>query len=373
MLMATAAPANGANGGGLGGADPHLGDNPNISERQINYGEALRTASLKLVGELPSLADIQAIANASSGTFAKAIYEQKIDALLADPRFAKTQIAWWKNTLKTGGAPSNGTPSLDTAATFAASVTVGDRPYTELFTATSGTCPTYANGVFTAANCANNAPTTGILTDPGLMAQFYSNMAFRRVRFVQETFVCNKFPAEYSTAPVPMGSSIYTSPWPFDSIAGGAGAKINFKDTSAVICANCHTTMNHVAPLFAHFDDKGMYDAQKIQVMTPVVPPATSTLADWLPAGQQTLAWRSATPITDLRSLGAAIAADPDVARCAVNRVWDWAFSRGDIVNDLATIPSVVTDDLTKAFTANGMKLKAVIRAVLTSDDFVKF
>jgi hypothetical protein len=371
MLMATAAPQGAANGGASGGKDPTASSNPNIAERQTNYGEAFRTASLKLVGSLPTLAQIQMLANAGAG--AKAAYEQLIDALLADPRFAQTQIAWWKNTLKTGGATAPGMPSFDTAAVFAASVVAGDRPYTDLFTATTGTCPAFTNGAFTPADCMNNAPTTGILTDPGLMAQFYSNMAFRRVRFVQETFVCNKFPAEYSTAPTPMGSSIYTSPWPFDSITGGATAKIDFKDTSAVICANCHTTMNHVAPLFAHFDAKGDYDAQKIHVMTPVVPPVTSVLADWLPAGQQALAWRTGTPITDLPSLGAAIAADPDVARCAVNRVWDWAFSRGDIVNDLATIPNVVTDDLTKSFATSGMKLKSVIRAVLTSDDFVKF
>ena len=41
----------------------------------------------------------------------------------------------------------------------------------------------------------------GVLTDPAVMRQFYSNMAFRRVRWVQETFACTKFPAEVSTEP----------------------------------------------------------------------------------------------------------------------------------------------------------------------------
>ena len=368
----TAPPAPAAGGGGTtgpgGGGDPKAGDNPNIAQREINYSEALRTASLKLVGALPSLADIQALATAGTGSFAKTAYEQKIDALLADPRFAQMQITWWRNTLKTGGG---GMPSFDTAAVFAASVVVGDRPYTDLFTASSNTCPTFANGTFTPASCGSTV-TAGVLTDPGLMAQYYSNMAFRRARFVQETFVCTKFPAEYSKTPVPMGSSLYTSPWDFSTITGGATAKVNFQDTSAVICANCHTTMNHIAPLFGHFDAKGVYDAQNIKVMTPVTPPTTTTMADWLPAGQG-LAWRNGSPITDLPSLGAAMAADQDIARCAVNRVWDWAFSRGDIVNDLATIPSVVTDDLTKDFTANGMKVKRLIRNVFTSDDFVRF
>jgi hypothetical protein len=85
------------------------------------------------------------------------------------------------------------------------------------------------------------------------------------------------------------------------------------------------------------------------------------------------LAWRNGTPVTDIPSLGQAMAKDPDVARCAVNRVWDWAFSRGDIVNDLATIPPVVTDALVQAFVESGMKLKATVRAVFASDDFVRF
>src|SRR5258708_38821795 len=67
LPMATAGGPAGANGGVTGGADPHAADNPNISQRQINYGEALRTASLQLVGELPPLADIQAIAPAGKG------------------------------------------------------------------------------------------------------------------------------------------------------------------------------------------------------------------------------------------------------------------------------------------------------------------
>jgi hypothetical protein len=192
------------------------------------------------------------------------------------------------------------------------------------------------------------------------------------VRFVQETFVCQKFPAEYSPAPSPMGSSIYTSPWPFTSIAGGTTAKINFQDTSAVICANCHTTENHMAPLFGHFDSSGVYDAMAFEVFTPVTPPVKSVLTDWLPAGQS-FAWRNGTPVTDLPSLGAAIAADTDVARCAVTRIWNWAFSRGDVVNDGATVPDSVTDSYLADFTTNGMKVKALIREVFTSDDFVRF
>jgi len=350
---------------------------PPLPLTRPDFGEALRSASLKLVGELPSLADIKAIATATE-VDKKNVYAALIDKYMADPRFAVAQIAWWRNTLKTGrdeGAPAPAAmaPSMETAATFAAQVVVEGRAYTELLTASSGTCPTFdgASGTFTKTSCTNGAPTAGILTDPGLMAQYTSNMAFRRVRFVQETFACAKFPAEVLAKGTPMGGGIYGSPWAFDSITGGPGSRIDFKDTSAVVCANCHTTMNHMAPLFANFDANGKLTSS-IQVDTPVTPIVKTTREDWLPPGQP-LAWRNGVGVTDLPSLGAAMAKDPEVGRCAVVRTWNWAFSRGDVVNDGATIPPGVIEALEKAFTADGMKLKPLIRSVFTADEFTRF
>jgi len=356
---------------GGNGSDPNANSNPNIDQRQINYGEALRTASLKLVGDLPTLADINGVVNASNP---KTAYEAKIDALIADPRFVVRQIQWWRDTFKTGapGMNKTGLPDFDAAPTFAAEVVVNDRPYTDLLTASTMTCPKFANGTFTDASCPGNQPTAGVLTDPGLMAQYYANMAFRRVRFVQETFVCSKFPAEFSPTPKVMGAGAYTSPWDFNSITGGTQAKINFQDTSAVVCANCHTSMNHEAPLFGYFDAKGVYDTTKFQVQVPSQGSPTATLADWLPSTEK-LAWRNGVAVTDLPSLGKAIAADPAVAQCIVTREWNSAMSRGDVVNDLATVPSVVTDPLVQDFKANGMKIKRLLRNIFTSDDFVKF
>jgi hypothetical protein len=347
-----------------------------LSGRVIDYGEALRTASLKLVGDLPTMAQIQALEAASTPTQQAPIYAAYVDAMLADSRFASQMIQYFRDTFKTGDPgvdPQGGAPDFDTAATFAAMTVVQGQPFTNILTAASGTCPTFSKGTFTAGDCMNNAPTSGVLTDPGIQAQYFAHLAFRRVRFIQETFVCSPFPAEYSPTPAPMGQSIYTSPWLFTSITGGPNAPINFQDTSAVICANCHTTLNHIAPLFAFFDDNGQYIAGQIQVQTPVVPPVTSVLSDWLPVGQQNFAWRDGTPVTDIPSLGRAIAADPDVATCAVNRIWDWAFNRGDIVNNLATVPATVTQPYIQDFESGGMNLKAIIREIFTSDDFVQF
>jgi hypothetical protein len=369
-------------GGGLGGALADAGDtqtdNPLLSARKLDYGEALREASLKLVGDLPAWSDIKAMASATTDDERAATYENAIDAMLYDDRFAVRMIRWWRDTLKTGnqGAPQAGQPDFDTAAVFAAMVVVKNRPYTDLFTATTGNCPTFDGKDFQAADCTNGAPQAGVLSNAGLMAQYYANMAFRRTRFVQETFACSKFPAEYSTSPSAMGASIYTSPWAFESISGGTSARVNFQDTSSVICANCHTTINHIAPLFANFDMNGNFNAAHVQVETPIQSTdpneRRTVLSDWLPAGQQ-LAWRNGVAVSDIPSLGRAMAADPVVQQCAVNRVWNWAFSRGDIVNDLATIPPTVTADLTADFAANNFNFRRLIRQVFLSPDFVRF
>jgi hypothetical protein len=98
----------------------------------------------------------------------------------------------------------------------------------------------------------------------------------------------------------------------------------------------------------------------------------TTVIGDWLAAGQP-LAWRNGVNVTDLPTLGAAMAKDPAVVACGVTRVWNWALSRGDVVNDGATVPATVIADQVTAFNANGLKLKAVIRSVFTSADFVQF
>lgn len=351
-----------------------------LDSRATNYGEALRTASLKLRDRLPDLAEIKQVDVPEAQ--AKVAYEKLIDDMLESPDFAATMIEFWQNTFRTaqvGNVQNN--VNKDGAANFAAQITVEGRSYGELFTANANTCPTYdgASGKFTAAPCATaqggQAVTpAGVLNDQGLMAQFFSNMAFRRVRFIQETFACQKFPAELAATGVPMGNGSYTGTQAFTSITGKDNkpdAKVDFQDTSAVICANCHSTMNHIAPLFTNFNDNGaLTNASQVEIPIPGAPKAQ--LIDYLPAGEG-LAWRTGKAITDFASLGAAMAADPDVGRCAVNRMWNYAMSRGDIVNDVASVPNATTQALVDQFNSGGMKLKETIRAIFKSEDFTKF
>jgi hypothetical protein len=358
-------------GTGSGSGSGSSGDewDQKLADRQVDYNAALRIAALRLTGELPTLAEIQSVQNAGDAAAQKTVYEALIKGYMASPKFTRQMVSFWQDTLKLGG-----TTTFDQAAYFAAQVTVENRPYTDLFTAKNGTCPSYdANaGTFTAGDCSNGVPTAaGLLTHPGAMQQFYSNMAFRRVRWVQEVFDCARFPIEVGPGQQVNGA-IYTGPWPFNSIgAPSNGGTIDFQDTKAVVCANCHVTMNHIAPLFANFDDKGQYTGA-IAVHTPADGSPLAKLSDWLPAGETT-AWRFGVAAPDLPSLGAAMAADKDVQTCAIARVWNFALGKGDIVDTLAVVPPDVIQSQVDAFTANGMKLKDAMYAVFTSDDFVKF
>ncbi len=368
----------GGGGGGVGGQPAEEGPPVQLEQRKRDYGESLRTASLKLVGEIPTLTEINSIANAPGEAEQKRVYEAHVDRLIADPRFVGKMVDFWRDTLRTaqvGAVATQGNAAglnRDFAANFAALVTVQNRPYTDLFTAASGTCPTFdpATNTLTVADCAANGPVAGLITDRGLMAQYAAPMAFRRVRFIQETFVCAKYPTEFNAKPTSMGATVYTNTWPFDSITGGSGAKIDFKDTGSVNCANCHGTINHQAPLFANYNDFGVYDATRIGVQVPVAGNPVAKLEDWLPAGKQTFAWRFGKDVADLPGFGAEMAKDQDVAACAVTRAWNFAFSRGDVVGDLATVPAVVTKSEVAAFKAGGMKFKDTIARIFKSDDF---
>jgi hypothetical protein len=348
-----------------------------LDARKVDYGEAARTAKLKLNDELPTLAEIKQLEAATSEEAKKKVYGELVDKWIEDPKFTTMMIKFWKDTFRMGqvGQIQNNMPDKDRAPNFAAQITVEGRSYTELFTATSNTCPTFngETGQLEQGSC-ETSPTVGVLTDPGLMSHYFANMAFRRVRFIQETFACSKFPAAYSATPKPMGNGTYTGMHPFESITGALNkddARVDFHDTSAVICANCHNDMNHIAPLFLNYAENGSLQGEP-QVEVPIPGNPKAAPVDYLPAGEG-LAWRAGKPITDIASLGAAIAADPDVPRCAVNRIWNYAFSHGDIVDNLASVPVDVTKPYVEQFTAGGFKLKDTIREIFKGEDFVRF
>lgn len=344
-----------------------------LGQRVYDYNAALRIAALRLTGNIPSNDEINEIAAAGSDDNKKAKYVARINEYVTRPAFAAQMFYFWRDTFKLGE-----TAAFDTAPAFAAQLAFTNDSYMKLFTASSANCPTFdaSSGAFTAGECGNGGPVAGVLTNPGVMQQFYSNFGFRRIRWIQEMFDCTAMPAEVSATPQDVGGSVqYTGVWPFKSISGTAadagGGRVNFLDVSATICANCHTTINHRAPLFAYYDDKGKYQST-ISVPTPFDGAPPAMMSDYLPSGETT-AWKYQVPTPDIPAFGAAMAADPQIAACGVARVWNWALGKGDIVDTLESVPSDTISAQTAAFTSNGFKVRDLIVAVYTSDDFTKF
>ena len=363
--------ANGTGGSdGTGGAGPVVPTGTVLDDRVVDYNEALRTAAFKLVGNAPSLQQILDLKNAANKPQA---YEAMITQMMSDTRFATRMIAFWQNTFRQGGAASGAKPSRDTGPTFAARIVFEGRPYTDLFTATEHTCPTFDGTKFVDGECKNGPITAGVLTDPGVHAQYHGNLAFRTNRFVQETFACRKQPAELGSDPKPVGNgNSYTAPWPFESIAGTSnGGRIDFLDVSSAVCANCHATANHRSPLFANYDVNGKYQ-NSIQVEVPVAGTPMAVMADWLPAGETT-AWKIGVPAADIGQLGAAMAKDDEVIACGVRRMWNYVMSKGDIVIDASDVPDSVVAPFMTQFKSNNYDLRAVLQAMLVSPDFVRF
>jgi hypothetical protein len=378
LVTAFAVPAACSSGdGGSSGDDDDDDDGSTdpfdqiLEQREPDYNAALRIAALRLTGDLPTMAEINEISAVSDLATKKSLYEARIKQYMDTDAFKRQMFYFWRDTFKMGESPE-----LDTAPALAAQLTAENGSYMNLLTQPANNCPTFdeTTTVFTPAECTGNGPKAGVLGNPAAMKHYFGNFAFRRVKWVEETFDCLKFPVEIDGEAQEVGAaSPYTGRWPFDSIAGtDNGGRVNFLDVSAVICANCHTTINHIAPLFANYDVDGVYQGT-ISVPTPLDGAPMAQLSDYLPAGQQTFAWRYNVPVTDIPSLGAAMAADPSIAKCGVARMWNWALGKTDIVDTLQEVPIETIQGQVDAFTSNGFKIKDMIYSVYTSDDFTKF
>jgi hypothetical protein len=343
-----------------------------LAGRTVDYNAALRIASLRLTGDLPTMAEILEISTPTDNAIKKQLYDARITEYMSRPTFARQMFYFWRDTFKMG----ENLPEMDTAPALAAQLSADPNgSYMSLLTQATNNCPTFDEnaGTFTPGECPGTGPQSGVLGNPAVMKQYFGNFAFRRVKWVQETFDCVKFPVELGGAPQEIGAaSPYTGEWPFASIAGTEnGGRVNFLDVSAVICANCHQTMNHLAPLFANYDEEGVFQPA-IAVPTPLDGSPLAQISDYYPAGETTH-WRFGVPTPDIPSLGVAMAADPEVAKCGVARIWNWALGKTDIVDTLQEVPLEVIQTNVDNFTADGFKLKNMIYAVYTSDDFTKF
>ncbi len=228
--------------------------------------------------------------------------------------------------------------------------------------------------------------------------QYYSNYGFRRQRLIQEIFECKAFPAEIVATPQIVNGALYSAPWPLHSITSNAALPM-YGATRRVIqgtgtgggntiptvatdyvdfnvengCYNCHTTSNHRAPLFRFFDATGFYDQNGNSMVHTAVPGAPfADMTDWLPSGQTT-AWKYQQPATTIAALGASMAADPQTAKCFMIRLWNEAYSRDDVVIDLALVPDSVIAPMTQYFMNNNYNMKMAIQKLYTDPNFIRF
>src|SRR4029077_20867315 len=90
-----------------------------LASRVVDYSAALRIASLRLTGSLPSMADINAVAQAGDDAAKKVAYQNLVTTYMATPQFAKQMMQYWQNTFRMGDSAI-----LDTAPAFAANLAV---------------------------------------------------------------------------------------------------------------------------------------------------------------------------------------------------------------------------------------------------------
>ena len=109
-----------------------------------------------------------------------------------------------------------------------------------------------------------------------------------------------------------------------------------------------------------------------VQVITPVPPNALSAPTDWLPASEG-FAWRLGKPVKNLTDLGTTIAADPILPVCVSSRMWNWAMSRGDIVNDQVPLTPELANRLAGILVQNNWNVKELVRQVFNDPSFVRY
>lgn len=408
---------------GSGNQQPKV-EKTELDDRELDYQEALRTASLLVVNDLPTVAQVYELGDLPPDQ-QQAKYEELIDKLLSDPRFASTLVEFYRYTFKMGGPSTTaGEPTRETAPVLAARIVYEEKDWRNILTQDSNTCPSFnsTSNTFVDGSC-NNLPvgvkSSGVLTDPGIHSLYFGNLSFRRNRFFHETFLCRNGNEQAGGEPTDMPPTNppcsgkdpipgYQNKWPLDEIAGTCnGGRIDFHAYNANnVCSNCHSTWNHRAPLFSQFDSKGIFQMLTPQgeysVFVPVPGSPKAKLSDWLcvdPSkcpnnGQNGTAWKKVmkvdgvdtpAPASNLTELGQQMSQDDEVLECAAKRMWNYAMGRADITEvggrswvtlpdridpnpDLLTLPK-----LRSQLKNNGYNLKKVFRSILVSGDFVRF
>ena len=111
-------------------------------------------------------------------------------------------------------------------------------------------------------------------------------------------------------------------------------------------------------------------------VPAPVTDSPWAQIQDYLPVGNQQLAWKFGKPTNNFVDFGKAMAEDPQVQKCFMIRAWNNAYSRDDVVQDLALVPETVIKDLSEYFVSPSganFNFKKALYRLYTDANFIRF
>ena len=288
-----------------------------------------------------------------------------VDTLLEDPLFEARMVDFWHEVYLTRAdrfTLSAADFGLEGEAAFArdvgeeplrlvARVAATDRPWTDIVTAdwTMAT-PLLADAWplqhdaegWAEARYTDGRPAAGVLATNGLWWRYRStdsNANRKRANQISRMLLCN----DYLVRPIS-----------FDR-------EVDLLDTEAVndaiqtnpACVNCHVSLDPIASAlfgFWSFNEASWLDASTYH-------PAREQL--WRDTTQVAPAWYG-QPVASLEQMAHAIAGDPRFPQCAVQQVYSALLQRDLGLDDEAALVAH-----REAFVAGGLRLKALLRAVV--------
>ncbi len=353
------------------GADDTTEGSTGETEPEVEYlapDEHLVRISMALRGTRPSVADLDAVRQdpglipdfvdeyMQGAGFRETVRDLHNDALL-------TNVAGQLPAL----APLEGIQPfaisdsvMGTALRLIERIVVEDRPYSEIVTADTWVVDDIAAGVYGIEDDGSgwrevpipgDRPAAGILSDNAFFLRHESaNSNFHRGRAnaVSTALLC----LDYEDNNIELDEGIDLTD--VDAVATAL--------TTNPACLACHDTLDPLASHFFAIVGNPMNN-QIIEYPLPDLY-VSEREDDWMGSTGQAPGFYGETS-SDIGSLGALISTDPRFTACTARRFYAY-FLR----TDLAEVPADTVDTLDAVFLESDLQAKALIRAIMLSDDF---
>lgn len=344
---------------------------PNAEIAYLSPTQHLVRASMALRGLRPSLQELEAVRE--DPRYVPAIVDWYLKQPELGPVIREMHEEAWQlgvdKVIDPAGFPSlpplskYGTQRLnesivDAPLRLVEHVVLEDRPYTEIVTARYTYADEIVAGVWgmpydeqgetwQETHYADDRPESGLLSDAFLWNRHsttFSNKGRGRANTVTRALLCYDFLAKE----LPIDTSI------------------DFADPDAVTnavqnnptCAACHVTLDPLAAFFAPLSPASpSYEIAKYPHDT-YDPLLTKYLRVTEPG-------YFGEPGNDVRALGRFIAEDPRFATCTAKRFYSFLTQ-----TDLDQVPDAVSARFEKVLVDSGMSAKALLRAIVLSDEF---